>query len=89
VFPDGAPLGNHHPTLLIKQATTQLLQSLTICAGVDADNAERAAIKTLSGLLRTLVDAGCSQALSESLVALCVQFSRPPPLGKCVVKVLV
>ena len=64
VFIDGSPLASHHPTLLIKQATTQLLQSLTICAGVHADGAEKEAIRTLSGLLRTLVDAGCSQALS-------------------------
>ena len=50
-----------HPTVLIQRGTVQLLKSLSICAGLYAEEAQCEAVKTLSGLLKTLVQHGCNK----------------------------
>ena len=53
-----------HPTGLLYKAGTQLLRTLTLCTGIHADNMQPEAIQTQSGLLRTLVDVGCSHPVT-------------------------
>ncbi len=54
-----------HPTSLIQNATLQLLRTLTICSSIQAESAQTEAVHTLCGLLRTIVNSGCSHGLSE------------------------
>ena len=49
-----------HPTALIRRACVCLLGNLTIAAGLHSSTAHRASIKTVSGMLHKLVDAGTS-----------------------------
>ncbi|XP_070553640.1 E3 ubiquitin-protein ligase HERC2-like isoform X2 [Ptychodera flava] len=51
---------SNHPTVLVHYAGIHLLRSLAICTGIHAENMQKEAVRTVCGLLRTLVDAGCS-----------------------------
>ena len=57
---------SHHPTAVIHKACSQLLRCLTLCSGIHAEHSQRDAINVLSGLMRTLVDCGCSHGLSSN-----------------------
>ena len=49
-----------HPTVLIRRATLSLLRCLVISAGIHADDIPNNALKTVSGLLLTILDKGSS-----------------------------
>jgi hypothetical protein len=49
-----------HPTVLIRRATLSLLRCLVISAGIHADDIPINALKTVSGLLLTILDKGSS-----------------------------
>lgn len=55
---------NPHPTQLLHRATIHLLKTLSISMGLHGDNAQKEAVDSMCGLLRTIVDCGCSQGLS-------------------------
>lgn len=49
-----------HPTVMIRRATLSLLRCLVISAGIHADDIPHNALKTVSGLLLTILDKGSS-----------------------------
>ena len=49
-----------HPNVLIRRATLSLLRCLVISAGIHADDIPVTALKTVSGLLLTILDKGSS-----------------------------
>lgn len=49
-----------HPTALLRHATLSLLRCLVISAGIHADDIPINALKTVSGLLLTILDKGSS-----------------------------
>lgn len=53
---DGKQLSN--PTSLIRRSTLALLRCLVISAGIHADDIPLNALKTVSGLLFTILDRG-------------------------------
>ena len=59
-----------HPTSLVRKSTVGLLKVLSLCAGIHACRAQPEAIGALSGLMHSIVEAGCNYGLSESRVSL-------------------
>ena len=49
-----------HPTSLIRCSCLCLLRALTIASGLHSDRVQVGSVRTVSGLLRTLVNAGTS-----------------------------
>lgn len=47
-----------HPTVLIRRATLSLLRCLIISTGIHADDVPMTALKTVAGLLHTVLDKG-------------------------------
>ncbi|XP_077983839.1 E3 ubiquitin-protein ligase HERC2-like [Glandiceps talaboti] len=70
-----------HPTVLIHYAGIHLLRSLAICTGVHAENMQKEAVRTVCGLLRTLVDAGCRNEESIKASIIYLQYCEWATLG--------
>ncbi|XP_077868707.1 E3 ubiquitin-protein ligase HERC2-like [Saccoglossus kowalevskii] len=70
-----------HPTVLIHYAGVCLLRSLAVCTGVHAENMQKEAVRTVCGLLRTLVDAGCSNDSSAQSSVAYQQYREWATLG--------
>jgi E3 ubiquitin-protein ligase HERC2 len=56
---------NPHPTSLLLKASIHLLKTLGICMGLHGNEAQKEAVGVYCGLLRTIVDSGCSAGISE------------------------
>ncbi|XP_041055229.1 E3 ubiquitin-protein ligase HERC2 isoform X4 [Carcharodon carcharias] len=58
---------NTHPTVMLLMGTVNLLQTLSLSAGIHSDLVQNEATKTLCGLLRMLVESGASDKTASSV----------------------
>ncbi|XP_048453850.1 E3 ubiquitin-protein ligase HERC2 [Rhincodon typus] len=58
---------NTHPTVMLLMGTVNLLQTLSLSAGIHSDLVQNEATKTLCGLLRMLVESGASDKTVSSV----------------------
>ena len=66
LFAEKAKPESKHPTALVRQSTVGLLKALSLCAGIHARCSQPEAIGALSGLMHSIIEAGCNYGLSES-----------------------
>ncbi|KAJ8297784.1 hypothetical protein KUTeg_024315 [Tegillarca granosa] len=65
-----------HPTSLLRRSSLTLLRTLSICAGINAEETQSDAISTLCGLMRNIVDCGCNYGLTTGS-KICQAISTP------------
>ncbi|KAK7097783.1 E3 ubiquitin-protein ligase HERC2-like isoform X3 [Littorina saxatilis] len=70
-----------HPTSLIRKSTVGLLKVLSLCAGIHANRAQPEAIGALSGLMHSIVEAGCNYGLNTNSAA--IQIASQQHLRWC------
>ncbi|KAL8607282.1 hypothetical protein ACOMHN_047613 [Nucella lapillus] len=72
---------SRHPTSVVRQSTVGLLKALSLCAAIHAPRCQPQALGALSGLMHSIIEAGCNYGLNTNSAA--IQIASQQHLRWC------